>query len=53
MLKFDVLCTEDCVVCGEPVPITAQAFELEVVCPECGAVCKPLHLDLVREGEES
>jgi len=52
MLKFDVLCTESCVVCGEDMPITAQAFELETVCPECGAVYAPLHLDLVREAED-
>ena len=47
----DVLWIAACVVCAGDIPVTAEALDVDVECPECGAVYR-LTFELVREGDE-
>jgi len=51
-MNAEILWTETCVVCEGDVPVTTEALEdVDVVCPDCGAVYR-LTFEFVREGDE-
>jgi len=50
-MNAEILWTETCVVCEGDVPVTTEALEdVDVVCPDCGAVYR-LTFEFVREGD--